>query len=44
LRGWEILNWDFFIWDKGFEWGVLKGRDGGPIFFLKLLVAKGFLG
>ena len=44
LRGREFLDWDFFVRDEGFEQWVLKGREGGPIFFLKLLVAKGFLG
>ena len=29
LRGWEFLSWDFFVWDKGFERWVLKGREGG---------------
>ena len=43
LRGQEFLNWDFFIWDEGFEWWVLKGREGGPIFFVKLLTMEGFL-
>ena len=44
LRGREFLNWDFFVWDKGFKRWVLKGREGGPVFFVELLVAKGFLG
>jgi hypothetical protein len=44
LRGWEFLNRDFFIWDEGFERWVLKGREGGPIFFVDLLTAEGFLG
>jgi hypothetical protein len=44
LRGWEFLNWDFFIWDEGFEWWVLKGREGGPIFFVEVLAMEGFLG
>ena len=44
LRGREFLDWDFLVWDKGFKQWVLKGREGGPVFFLKLLVAKGFLG
>jgi hypothetical protein len=44
LRGWEFLNWDFLIWDEGFEWWVLKGREGGPVFFVELLTAEGFLG
>ena len=44
LRGWEFLNRDFLIWDKGFERWVLKGREGGPIFFIDLLMIEGFLG
>jgi len=28
LRGREFLSWDFFVWDEGFERGVLKGREG----------------
>jgi hypothetical protein len=43
LRGQEFLNWDFFIQDKGFERWVLKGREGGPIFFIELLATEGFL-
>jgi hypothetical protein len=43
-RGREFLDWDFLIQDEGFERWVLKGREGGPIFFLKLLVMEGFLG
>ena len=23
LRGWKFFDRDFFIWDEGFEWGVL---------------------
>jgi hypothetical protein len=44
LRGQEFFNWDFLIWDEGFEWWVLKGRERGPVFFLKLLATEGFLG
>jgi hypothetical protein len=44
LRGWEFLGWDHFVWNEGFKRWVLKGRDGGPIFFVKMLAAKGFLG
>ena len=44
LRGQEFLDWDFLVWDEGFEQGVLKGREGGPVFFVELLSAKGFLG
>ena len=44
LRGREFLNWDFLVRDEGFERGVLKGREGGPVFFVELLSAKGFLG
>ena len=44
LRGREFLDWDFLVRDKGLEWGVLKGREGGPVFFVELLSAKGFLG
>jgi hypothetical protein len=44
LRGQEFLNWDFFVWDKGFKQWVLKGREGGPIFFVKVLAVEGFLG
>jgi hypothetical protein len=43
LRGREFLNRDVLIWDEGFERWVLKGREGGPVFFVELLVAKGFL-
>jgi hypothetical protein len=43
LRGWEFLNRDFFIWDEGFKWWVLKGREGGPVFFVKMLTMEGFL-
>ena len=43
LRGQKFLNWDFLIWDEGFEWWVLKGWEGGPVFFIDLLAAKGFL-
>ena len=43
LRWWEFLNWDFFVWDKGFGWWVLKGREGGPIFFVAMLMVEGFL-
>jgi hypothetical protein len=44
LRGREFLDWDFFVWDEVFERWVLKGWEGGPIFFIELLLAKGFLG
>ena len=44
LRGREFLDWDFLVWDEGFERWVLKGWEGGPIFFVELLSAKGFLG
>jgi hypothetical protein len=44
LRGQEFLNQNFFVWDKGFERWVLKGREGGPIFFVDLLTMEGFLG
>ena len=44
LRGREFLDRDFLVQDKGFEQGVLKGWEGGPVFFIKLLAAKGFLG
>jgi hypothetical protein len=44
LRGWEFLNRDFLVWDEGFEQWVLKGRKGGPVFFVELLAVKGFLG
>ena len=44
LRGREFLDWDFLVRDEGFERGVLKGREGGPVFFVELLSAKGFLG
>jgi hypothetical protein len=44
LRGGEFLNRDFLIWDEGFEWWVLKGREGGPVFFVKLLTMESFLG
>ena len=44
LRGREFLNWDFFVWHEGFERWVLKGREGGPIFFVEMLMTKGFLG
>ena len=44
LRGREFLNWDFLVRDEGFEQWVLKGREGGPVFFVELLSAKGFLG
>ena len=43
LRGWEFLNWDFFVWDEGFKWWVLKGREGGPVFFVETLMVEGFL-
>ena len=43
LRGREFLNWDFLVWDEGLERGVLKGRKGRPVFFLKLLAVEGFL-
>jgi hypothetical protein len=43
LRGQEFINRDFFVWDEGFEWWVLKGREGGPIFFIELLTTEGFL-
>ena len=44
LRGQEFLDWDFLVRDEGFERWVLKGREGGPVFFVELLSAKGFLG
>jgi hypothetical protein len=44
LRGREFLNRDFLVRDEGFERWVLKGREGGPVFFVELLAAKGFLG
>jgi hypothetical protein len=44
LRGWEFLNWDFLIWDEGFKRWVLKGREGGPVFFVEALMMEGFLG
>ena len=44
LRGWEFLNRDFFVWDEGLKQGVLKGWEGGPVFFVELSSAKGFLG
>ena len=44
LRGREFLNWDFLVWDEGFKWWVLKGREGGPVFFFKSLTMEGFLG
>ena len=44
LRGREFLDWDFLVRDEGFERWVLKGREGGPVFFVELLSAKGFLG
>jgi hypothetical protein len=34
LRGWEFLDWDFFVWDEGFKWWVLKRREGGSVFFV----------
>jgi hypothetical protein len=43
LRGWEFLCRDFLIWDKGFKQWVLKGRERGPVFFVKLLMMEGFL-
>jgi hypothetical protein len=43
LRGQEFLDWDFLIWDKGFKRWVLKGREGGPVFFVKLLTMEGLL-
>ena len=43
LRGREFFDWDFFVWDEGLKRWVLKGREGGPVFFLELLAAKGFL-
>jgi hypothetical protein len=33
-----------FVWDEGFERWVLKGREGGPIFFNKALTMEGFFG
>ena len=43
LRGREFLNRDFLVWDEGFEQWVLKGREGGPVFFVELLTTEGFL-
>jgi hypothetical protein len=44
LRGQEFFDRDFLVRDEGFERWVLKGWEGGPVFFVKLLAAKGFLG
>jgi hypothetical protein len=44
LRGQEFLDQDFFVWDEGFEWWVLKGREGGPVFLVEVLAVEGFLG
>jgi hypothetical protein len=44
LRGQEFFDWDFLVWDEGFERWVLKGREGGPVFFFELLATEGFLG
>ena len=43
LRGREFFDRDFLVRDEGFEQWVLKGREGGPVFFVELLAAKGFL-
>jgi hypothetical protein len=43
LGGREFLNWDFLVWDEGFERWVLKGREGGPVFFVEMLMTEGFL-